>query len=564
MPVKYPHVVEAEKYAKAVVSGDIPACSWTRLACKRHLDDKEKRNFKYRFDRAKAEKVCRFMERLPHIKGKWARQRLTITLEPWQCFILCCVFGWVDKVTGLRRFKTVYIEVPRKNAKSTLSSGVALYMLCDDDEFGAECYSAATSQDQAKIVFNVAKEMARRSQGFKQRFGVTVQEHNLSVLSTASLFKALSAEGSNLDGLNPNFACNDEVHAQKTREVYDVLDSALGARDQALLWNITTAGTNRAGICYELHTYVKKILQGIFEDDSFFGIIYSIDEDDDWTKPETWIKANPNYGVSVFPEDIERLCVKAMQVPSAQSNFLTKRLNVWCNADSAWMDMVSWDRQADPNLKIEDFKGEECITTVDLSSKIDIASKGHLFVREIDGKEHFYFFCDHYLPEETVEDSKNSQYDGWARSGHLILTDGNIIDIGMIEDDIKSLPDDGYQVKEVGYDPFQATQMATRLMDDGFNMVEVRPTVPNFSEPMKELEALVIDGRFHHDGDPVLTWMVSNVVCHRDNKDNIYPRKEIVENKIDGVICAIMALARYIAPSEDKTSIYDNEDLVIG
>lgn len=563
MPVKYPHVVLGERYAKDVVAGKIPACQWVSLACKRHLDDKKRRGFKYRFDRAKAERICQFGARLPHIKGKWASAGLTITWEAWQCFILSCVFGWVDRETGLRRFKTVYEEVPRKNAKSTKTSAVGLYMLASDNEFGAECYSAATTREQARIVFDAAKEMARRSRGFSDRFSVTVREHNLSVPPTASFFRPLSAEGSTLDGLNPHFAANDELHAHKTREVYDVLDSAFGARAQGLFWNITTAGSNRSGVCYELHSYTKKVLQGLVEDDRFFGIIFTIDDGDDWTDPDVWKKANPNFGISVDPDDLERQCRKAMELPSAQNEFLTKRLNVWVNADTAWMDMRAWDRQANPALRRDDFYGDPLISAVDLTSKIDIASRADLFVREIEGKDHFYFFLRHYLPEDTIEQSNNAQYQGWARSDRLVATPGSVMDISQIEDDVRSLPSH-YDFVELGYDPFQALQMATNLMKDGVPVVEIRPTVLNFSEPMKELEALVLDGRLHHDGCPVLAWMVSNVVCHLDAKDNIYPRKERQENKIDGVVAMIMCLARYLArKAEDESSLL-HDDLVIG
>lgn len=563
MPAKYPHVVAAEKYAHDVVGGVIPACKWVKLACERHLVDKERRNWKWRFDRSKAEKICRFIERMPHVKGPRASKGEKIVLEPWQCFILCVVFGWVDRVSGLRRFRIVYIEVPRKNGKSAISSPVGLYMLCDDGEFGAECYSAATTRDQAKIVFDTARHMGLRSKGFRGRFGVDIGRNAISIEETASKFIPLSSEDSSLDGLNPNFACNDELHAHKTRAVYDVLETAMGAREQPLLWNITTAGTNLAGICYELHSYTKKILENVFEDDTFFGIIYTIDDGDDWTDPAIWAKANPNLGVSINIDDMARLCRKAQQMPSAQNNFLTKRLNVWCNADSAWMDMRAWDRCADPSLRIEDFVGGECIVALDLASKIDIAVRMVMFCRVIDGVEHFYFFAKHYVPEENVEENDNSQYDGWARSGHLTTTSGNIIDHIQIEAEVKEL-NGPYQVREVAYDPFNATQMAVGLQKDGFEVVEFGQTVRNFSDPMKQVEALVLAGRIHHNGDPVLTWMISNVVAHVDKKDNVFPNKERPQNKIDGAITVIMCMGRWMKPAEgEERSAYDDQDLVI-
>ena len=302
----------ARAYAEQVVAGEVLACRWVQRACQRQLDDLVRFKGKaspYRFnpkltDRQgrsfnPADNLCAFIERLPHVKGPLAGE--PIALEPWQAFILTTVFGWV-RSDGKRRFRRSYIEVPRGNAKSTLSSAVALYMLTADREGGAEVYSLATTRDQARIVFGDAQTMARRSPGFRNRFGVEVGAHNLHVLSTGSKFEALSAEGSTLDGLNIHFGCIDELHAHKTRTVYDVVETGTGKRDNSLLWVITTAGSNRAGICYEVRTFVTKLLDGVFEDDSQFGIIYGLDDGDDWTTESALIKANPNWGISVRPE----------------------------------------------------------------------------------------------------------------------------------------------------------------------------------------------------------------------------------------------------------------------
>lgn len=541
------HVALAQKYASDVLSGAVPACKWVRLSCQRQADDLEKakgKDFPYRFDAAKAAvRVAKFIEKQPHIKGEWAGK--PIELEPWQLFALTVAFGWVHKVTGLRRFRTVYIEVPRKNAKSTMTSGVGLYMLTADGEAGAEVYSAATSREQARIVFNDAQHMARRGESFRKHFGVEVGAHSIHVLSTASKFQALSSEDNSLDGLNIHAALIDELHAHKTRAVYDVLETATGSRRQPLIWCITTAGSNRAGICYEVRTYLTKILEGVAQDETFFGLIYTIDDDDDWQSEDSWRKANPNYGVSVKPDDMARKCAKAMQMPSATNNFLTKHLNVWVNADTAWMDMRAWDRCKDESLSPEQFAGCPCWVGLDLASKTDMAARMLLFVRDVDGEQHYYAFGRYYLPEDAAEYGRNSQYSGWARDGRLVLTPGGVIDFAYIEDDLREASS-MFELREVPYDPFQATQLSTRLASEGFPMVEYRPTVLNFSEPMKELEGLVLKGRLHHDGDPVLAWMMSNVVAHLDTKDNIYPRKERPENKIDGVVALISALGRAI------------------
>ncbi len=543
----------ATDYCLQVLDGTIPANKFVKQCCERQIRDLTRegsKGFPYIYDPAKGANVCTFVELLPHIKGKLAGQ--PIQLEPWQIFIVMTAFSWVHKDTGFRRFRRTYIEVPRGNGKSAISSAIGLYALAKDEEGGAEVYSFATTRDQAKIVFGDAQQMARKTSGLRNHFGLEVNAHNINILKTASKFEALSSEGSTLDGLNTHFAIIDELHAHKTRSVYDVVETSIGKRTQSMLWIITTAGSNRAGICYEVRGFVRKVLDGSAVDETQFGIIYGLDDGDDWTTEEALIKANPNWGVSVMPEVLLPLQAKAMSMPSAANNFRTKHLNEWVNADVSWMDMRAWDACADSSLTVEDFEGQPCFMALDLASKTDIAAKINLYVR--DG--HYYAFGDYYLPRDTVDKGENSQYSGWESLGLLTVTDGAIIDFMVIEN--KILEDcKRFEVIEVPYDPFQATQLSMRLLNQGVNMVEVRPTVLNFSEPMKQLEALVLDKKFHHNGDPVLSWMVSNVVCHTDAKDNIYPRKERHENKIDGVVALIMALSRAIADNNEHGNLDD-------
>ena len=561
----------ARQYAEQVVAGEILSCRWVQLACQRQLNDLARFKGKgspYRFnpklvDRdgrsfCPADNLCAFIERLPHVKGPLAGE--SITLEPWQIFILSTVFGWV-KSDGKRRYRRSYIEVPRGNAKSTLSSAVALYMLAADGEGGAEVYSLATTRDQARIVFGDAQTMARRSAGFRSRFAVNVGAHNMHVLASGSKFEALSAEGSTLDGLNIHFGCVDELHAHKTRTVYDVVETGTGKRDNSLLWVITTAGSNRAGICYEARTFVTKLLNGVFEDDTQFGIVYGLDDGDDWTTENALVKANPNWGISVRPEILGPLQAKAMQLPSAVNNFKTKHLNEWVNADTAWMDMRAWDACGDSSLDIEAFTGQPCWVGLDLASKTDIAALMLMF-QHPEISDAYVVFGKYYLPEDTVQAAGNSQYPGWMRTGRLTVTPGNVIDFGWIEADLLDLVL-RFAVQAVAFDPFQATQLSTRMLAEGLPMIEVRPTVLNFSEPMKTLEALVLQRKLVHDGDPVLTWMASNVVAHLDAKDNIYPRKERAENKIDGIVALIMALSRAIKPGDSVVLGSDYELMLL-
>lgn len=565
----HPHIQAGLKYCADVLDGTIPACKWTKAACQRHLDDLGRWpgiDAEYHFDPDEGERVCIFVELLPHIKGEWARRREAIKLEPWQCFFLIVLFGWLKR-DGSRRFQITYLEVARKNAKSTLLAAIALYMLVADGESGAEVYSLATKRQQAQIVFGVARQMALREPDFRAEYGVEVNAHNVSVPGDDGKFEAQSSDENTLDGLNVHCGIIDELHAHKTRGVWDVIETATGARRQPLVCAITTAGTNRSGICYEQRSYLCDILNAVLrrhdglgyrvegsaiDDESYFGLIYTIDDEDDWSTETAWRKANPNFGMSVNPDDLRRKCRKAMQRASAQPNFLTKHLDVWVNADSAWMDMAAWDRAADRKMKPQDFPGWDAWGGLDLASKTDITSLFLVLRKE----REYRLFGKHYLPEDAVEDSDNSQYRGWADDGHLVETDGNTTDYTIVESDLREWVS-AFGVKQVAYDPGFAWDFCQRMSTDGMPMVEYRATVMNYSEPMKELEAAVLDGRLKHDGNPAMTWMISNVVCHRDAKDNIYPRKEREESKIDGPVAAIAGMGAAMR-LRVATSIYNN------
>lgn len=560
-------VAEAIHYAHEVVAARVAACKWVKAACQRQLDDlarwQSDANWPYDWRPDLADRVIRFVELLRHVKGKWAGER--IRLEPWQKFDLACVFGWIRKSDGRRRFRSVYEEEPRKNAKTTKLGAVGLYMLVADDEWGAEVYSAATTRDQARIVFNIAQQMARMDGQFRARFGLEVLTYSMLIRSTASKFTPLSADGSTLDGLNVSCALIDELHAHKTRAVYDVLDTGTGARGQPLIWSITTAGSNRAGVCYDLRDYLTRVLNSTLarhggmgydvkgaqlEDDSFWGIIYTIDDGDDPFDEAIWRKANPNYGISVDPEDMRRLATKAKASPQALAQFLTKRLNVWVNADSAWMNMLKWDACGDASLRIDDFAADSCVIALDAAFKKDMFAKMRLFRRG----DRLAAFGRYYMPAALVHADGNEHLAAWAKQGWIRTTPGDVLDIAVVREEL--LEDTRrFDVREVPYDPAQLTPFAAEMLNDhGVPMVELRPTVLNFSPAMKELEERVIAGpaRFAHAGDPVLSWAISNVVCHRDAKDNIYPRKEHADKKIDPAVALIMAVARALTVEPPK------------
>ncbi|RFB73831.1 MULTISPECIES: terminase TerL endonuclease subunit [unclassified Herbaspirillum] len=547
----------ANQYIDDVLTGRIVACKWVKLACERQLRDLDRAakgdpEFPYRFDEEAAGRICQFIELLPHTKGRWARSRERISLEPWQVFILTTVFGWLHVDTGLRRFRRAYEEVARKNAKSTKSSGIALYLFGADNEPGAEVYSAATTRDQAKIVFDDARAMAIREPEMCSTLAIEVLQNQL-LTDDGSKFLPLSAEGSTLDGLNVHGGIIDELHAHKTRAVFDVIDSATGSRDQSLLWMITTAGTDRTGICYEQRTHVTKILQNIFVDETFFGIIFTLDEEDEWADPKVWIKSNPNLGISVFVDDLEMAVRKALSMPSAVNNLLTKRLNVWVNADAVWMDMRAWERCADRTLQLDDFAGEPCWIGMDLAEKSDFAALVLVFERA----GTFYVFTRLYLNEDAVTNGTNSQYSGWERAGHIIVNEGNATDFDVIADDLRRYCET-FDVQEIPYDPAMSRYFATKLVQEGLPMVEVRQAPIFFTQPLIQTENLVLEKKLVFDGNPAMTWMVSNVVVTTSRFTGLkHPTKERPENKIDGPIAMFLALGRAMLGNDDDDDAAD-------
>jgi phage terminase large subunit-like protein len=551
------HIDQAHDYMRGVLAREITACKWVILAVQRQVDDLARETsdeWPWVFEPARAVRPCEFIELLPHIKGKWARDRKLIELSHWQSFILTTIFGWVHRDTGLRRFRDVYLEIPRKNAKSTLSSGVALFMLTADGEPGAEVYSAATTKDQARIVFDDAKQMADRTPDMRTYLGLVIQQHSITVAHTASSFKPLASEGSTLDGLNVHFAVLDELHAHKTRAVYDVIDTARGAREQSLLWNITTAGTDLSGICYERRTYTTKVLERVIDDHSTFGIIYTIDDGDNPFVESSWAKANPNWLQSVLREDMEAASRNAENSESSRNNFFTKRLNVWVNGESAWMDMVAWAKCADTNIALSDFSGEKCWMGLDLAQKKDFAALCLVFQRS--GVWHV---CTRlYLNELAVQESGNAHLSGWARAGHVVVTDGDITDFDVLAEDMRRYCKQ-FDVQEIAFDPALSMYFAGKLIEEGLPLVEIAQRAMFFTPPLIQVENLVLEKKLKFDGNPVMTWMVSNLVVKVSKFNELRsPTKERPENKIDGPMAMLMALGRALAIEQKETSFWEN------
>lgn len=564
----------AERYCRDVVSGKVAACEWVRLACARHLADlkrsraKGKAKWKYEYDPAKGDRVCAFVERLPHTKGKWARERQKMILEPWQVFLTCCIFGWVHRQTGLRRFRRVFLLIPRKNGKSALAAAWGLYMLVADGEHGAEVFSGATTEKQAWEVFRPARLMAVNTPQLRSFYGVTVNAASVHRLGDGSRMEPIIGDPG--DGSSPSCAIHDEYHEHDTDAQVDAMLTGMGARDQPLQLVISTAGVNTAGPCYSAQLEAQKVLSGVAENEELFACIWTIDAGDDWTKLETLKKANPNYGVSVSAEFLESRLREAKNNARKQGIFQTKHLNVWVNAKLAYFNIHKWNLAANPLLDarrggLEKFKGRACVIALDLASKVDLCSMTLLFRNHDGGREEigpqYTTFTRFYLPSETVEEPQNEHYQEWENEGRLEVTEGAITNYQAIKEDLL-LFCEWFDVEMVAYDPFQATQLVGELMEENVPVMEFRQTVLNFSEPMKELDGLIRAGRMEHDGCPVQAWCIANVVAKPDKKDNVYPNKERDEAKIDGAVSLIMAIGADMNGERPPRSVYEDRGLV--
>lgn len=520
-----------------MIAGKEPASKLVRLACERHFRDLEEgRDRGLRFDRRAAERVLTFFGFLRHSKGEWAGQ--PFVLSPWQEFLVWTIFGW-KRADGLRRFRTAYTEIARKNGKSTLAAGVGLYLLFGDDEPGAEVYSAATKREQARIVFDEAKRMVLASGGLRRH--IQPVYGSLTVQKTHSRFLPLASEEDSLDGLNVHGALIDELHAHRTRGVYDVLDTATGARRQPLVFTITTAGFDRTSVCWELHDYAQKVLEATVEDDSFFAFVAGIDEADDWTDESAWAKANPNLGVSVKLDDLRRKAAKAQHLPAAQNAFRRLHLNEWTQQDERWLDLALWDEQ--PPIEEAVLEGRTCYAGIDLSSTTDISALVLVFPLD-DGS--FAALARFYVPGHELRQRATKDridYPALVRSGHLVATEGDIIDYDRVRADVNELGT-RYRIREIAIDRWNATQLTTQLDGDGFTMVPFGQGFASMAAPTKALQEILVARRLRHGGQPLLRWMAGNVAVRQDPAGNLKPDKAKSTGRIDGIVALIMGLGR--------------------
>ena len=525
-------------YARKVVRGRAgrPTSRLEMLASQRHLADltaAKSRGLKWNV--TAAADAIKFFSLLPHTKGRqWAGQ--LFKPEPWQQLIIGSLFGW-ERLDGTRRFRRAYVELPRKSGKSFLAAGVAIKLAFFDGEQRAEVYLAATKREQARIVFDEAVAMVRATPALKSRLGISVG--NLHQLSTGSKLQPLGADADTTDGLNISGAIVDELHAHKTRHMVDVLDTATAARLQPLIFEITTAGVDRLSVCYEHHDYATRLLEGVFDDDAWFVFLAGIDPGDDWADERSWRKANPNLGVSVDIEDLRSKAEKAQRVPADQNAFRRLHLCEWTEQENRWLDLAAWKACGDP---LRDLDGLPCYVGLDLSSTSDLTAAVLVFPHEdgtIDVLPRFW------LPEARVamraERRDRVPLEVWARDGHLFASPGNVIDYELVR---AQLAEDAkrYQIREVAFDPWNATQLMTWLQSDGFTCVEVRQGYRTLSAPTKALEAHVLSQTIRHANHPVLAWCAGNVAVEQDPSGNIKPSKSKATDRIDGIVALVMAL----------------------
>lgn len=515
---------------------------WLRLAAKRHLNDLKRFQgvrSPYYFDAWYANDVCDFTEKLPHVEGEW--ETPTLTLAAPQIFILAVVFGWRRRDNKKRRFSRAYIEMARKNAKSTFTAAVALYCLCCENEVGPQIVIGATTGDQANKVFLPAKKMVERTPDLCEAFEVKAWARSVTCGVSGGFIQPINAKASTQDGWNPHCAVLDELHAHKTRELFDVIRSAFGARKNPLLWMITTAGYNVLGVCYEQRTLVTKILDGIVEADHYFGVIFSLDEGDDPFDEANWEKANPLLGISVQVAELRGYAIEARNSPETFGEFQTKRLNVWTNARKGHVNMDLW-KKCGAEVDLDELVDIPCYGGLDLASTDDM-NAFRLVWQMPDGKVKTWGKV--YLPEDTViprTERGNVPYRTWADAGKIVLTPGAVTDYDFIKNDMMWALE-VFDLKGIAYDPWNALHFALKCLEGGLPMVEFRQVIANLNAPMRELDRLVTSRQLEHGGDEILTWHASNVIARKDANSNIAPDKKNSPEKIDGYVALIMALA---------------------
>jgi phage terminase large subunit-like protein len=541
------YVQIASRYRQGVMAGRIVASQWVQRACQRQATDLAHKRWAYVWSPAHARAACAFIERLPHVEGRWTTP--TIRLEPWQIFVVTLLFGWrVRADPDRRRFTVVYLELGRKGAKSTLMAGLLLFHVLREGERGPCVVCGATTGSQARIVFEIAQRMVLMSPWLR---GQGVQAFANSIVTADGVIKPINSKASTQDGLNPSCIVLDESHAQ-TFELHDVLKSSQGARKNPLLLCPTTAGYNQLSVGYALRTTLTKVLSGVLTADHLLGAIYTLDAGDDWRDERVWIKANPMLGITPTREWLQRYCLDAQQTPGLEAEFRVKCCSEWFNAASTWLSMTDWDACADPTLRLEDYAGEPCWIGADLAQRDDLAAVALVFQRE----DVLIGFVRCYLPAGVVAERARAvpAYRLWTERGELVTTEGTMIDYGRIEADLRRWCGQ-FDVRDLCFDQYGSWQMAGALFNDGYPARTEQKNARTVTAPARELEARVKHRQFRHDGNTCLQWQASNVTVLRGVDDSLVPRKDAAMsvNKIDAIDALLSALGGWLRTAAEPS-----------
>ena len=514
------------------------------------------------YDENKAKRVINFISSLKHTKGKWHGK--SFDLLPWQQDIIKNVFGTVKR-NGYRQYNTAYVEIPKKNGKSELAAGVALYLTCGDMEWGAEVYGCASDRQQASIVFDVAVDMVDQCPALKKRIKPVMSVKRLVYKPTNSFYQVLSSEAFTKHGLNIHGVIFDELHAQLNRDLFDVMTKGSGdARMQPLFFLITTAGMDRNSICFEQHQKAVGILEGRKIDTTFYPAIYGLTDDEDWTSEENWYRANPSLGYTIDIEKVRNAYMSAKDNPAEENLFRQLRLNQWVKQSTRWMPMDKWD-ECNEIVNLSLLKGRECYGGLDLSTTLDLTAFVLVFPPRNENEKYIivpYF----WIPDDNLKKRVNRDhvpYDVWKAQGHIRTTQGNVVDYRRIEADIKEIASE-FVIKEIAYDRYNATQIILNLMDEGLTMVPFGQGFKDMSPPTKEIFTLVLKNKIVHNMNPVLRWNFDNVCVETDAAENIKSSKKHSTERIDGAVSTIMALDRAVRNMNVNTSsVYDERGVLV-
>ena len=510
---------------------------------------------KFYFDKKAASKAINFIETFcTHTKGELTGTPLL--LEDWQKKIIGDLFGWKQE-NGLRKYRTAYIQIGRKNGKTTLASSIALLMLFMDKERGSEIYCAASDRAQSGLVFEIAKGMILNNKELSSR--AKVFRNSITNESKGNFFQAISSDSNTKHGFNANCIIYDELHTAKNRDLYDTLLTSTGARIEPLFISITTAGYDKNSICYEVYNYAKQVKDKLIVDESFYSAIYEADIDDDITDEEVWKKANPNYGISLRKEYMKRESQRAMDVPSYQNTFKRLMLNMWTDSQTAWIGAKEWEL-CEGEVDLQKLKNKECYLGLDLASTRDISALVLLFKED----EKFIIVPYFFIPEENAKkrsERDKVDYVTWIRDNHCIATSGDVCDYNFIKQKILDLGKE-YLIQSICYDRWNASQLVIDLQNEGVPMEPLGMGFRSLSAPSKQLEALILGKEIIHDGNPVLKWMIANTVMEEDAAGNIKPSKKKSTEKIDGTTALVSALACFMTEG-GYNSIYDDRGLLM-